>query len=460
MFKRIKSRLRQQNRDLTEGSIALKLAYFVLPLLLTNILQQLYSTIDLVIIGRFAGGEAFAAVGATGYLITLLLGLLFGLASGVAVNISQLKGAGNYRELSLMIHTAYALALLAGCFLMLIGISLSRFLLVMQNTPKDIIDGAERYLIYTFIGLLPGIIYNFGAAILQALGDSKRPLMLLILCSFVNLVLDLLFVAVLHMGIDGAAIATVLAQVVSAIVLTYYLTHVTADHRLFIKKIKLHKHSVLQIIKIGLPASLQATVLNYSNVYIQTMLNGFGVIAVAGSTAVTKIDGFFCLYFNALGNASTTFVGQNYGAKKVERIRAGVLGLLLFGLISGFVLCQLAAHYRFDMMRIFTKEEAILQAGSELFMAYIPYFFLMAFMEILSGALRGIGQAIAPMAIYIFGICIFRCIYVFFMMDISHTLSTLFGVYPWSWVVTCCLLLVTFLWYNKHKLTDLSITTK
>lgn len=455
MLKKIKFNFGQHNKDLTSGPIFQKLAFFALPLLLTNLLQQLYSTIDLVIIGRFAGGTAFAAVGATGYLITLLLGLLFGLASGVAVNIAQLKGEGNYRELSLMIHTAYALALLAGVILMIAGIGLSHLLLIMQNTPADIMAGAERYLIYTFIGLLPGIVYNFGAAILQALGDSKRPLMLLLLCSAVNLLLDLLFVAVFKLGIDGAAIATVLAQIVSAVVLTYYLTHVTADHRLYIKKIKLHSQSVKRIIKIGLPASLQATVLNYSNVYIQTMLNGFGVIAVAGSTAVTKIDGFFCLYFNALGNASTTFVGQNYGAKQIQRIRKGVNSLLLFGLISGFILCQLTAHYRFNLMGIFTHDREILQAGSELFMAYIPYFFLMALMEILSGALRGIGNALAPMAIYIFGICIFRCIYVYFMMNINHSLATLFGVYPWSWVVTCSLLIAVFLYYNQHKLSTI-----
>lgn len=299
---------------------------------------------------------------------------------------------------------------------------------------------------------MPGIIYNFGAAILQALGDSRRPLQLLLLCSFVNLCLDLLFVAVFSWGIDGAAIATVLAQIVSASVLTFYLTHVTADHRLYINKIKLHLSSLIKIIKIGLPASLQATVLNYSNVYIQTMLNGFGVTAVAGSTAVTRIDGFFCLYFNALGNGITTFVGQNYGARRFSRIKRGVHSLLAFGLISGFILCQLAAYYRFNLMAIFTVDESILEAGSELFMAYIPYFFLMALMEILSGTLRGLGNAVVPMAIYIFGICIFRCIYVFIALNINHTLATLFGVYPWSWVVTSTLLILAYIWYSRRKI--------
>ena len=440
------------NNDLTEGPILQKLALFVAPLLLTNLLQQLYSTIDLVIIGRFAGKQAFAAVGATGYLVTLLLGLLFGLASGVAVNIAQLKGEGNYCALSLMIHTAYALAIMAGFILMIVGILSSRLLLIMQDTPEAIFDGAWKYLIYTFIGLVPGIIYNFGAAILQALGDSRRPVQLLLLCSFVNLCLDLLFVAVFSWGIDGAAIATVLAQIVSASVLTFYLTHVTADHRLYINKIKLHLPSLIKIIKIGLPASLQATVLNYSNVYIQTMLNGFGVTAVAGSTAVTRIDGFFCLYFNALGNGITTFVGQNYGARRFSRIKRGVHSLLAFGLISGFILCQLAAYYRFNLMAIFTVDESILEAGSELFMAYIPYFFLMALMEILSGTLRGLGNAVVPMAIYIFGICIFRCIYVFIALNINHTLATLFGVYPWSWVVTSTLLILAYIWYSRRKI--------
>lgn len=436
------------NDDLTSGPIILKLAAFSAPLLLGNFLQQLYSTIDLIIIGRFAGRSAFAAVGSTGYIIVLLIGLLVGLAGGIAVNVAQLKGAGNYRGLSLMIHTAYALAFIAGVVLTCFGLLTARFWLRLTQVPPEIFAGAERYLDYTFIGLIPGIVYNCGAAILQALGDSRRPLLLLFLCSVINFILDMLFVAFFHWGIDGAALATVLSQLISAIILTVHLLHVTADYRLYWRKIHIDKQSLQAIVKIGVPASLQATVLNVSNIYIQTMLNTFGVVAVAACTAVTKIDGFFCLYFNALGTATMTYVGQNYGAKLSRRVVVGVRTMAAFGVISGMCLCALSTWYRFSLLRIFTDDQVILDVAGRLFVAYIPYFFLLAAMEIYSGSLRGLGNAVLPMTIYILGICVFRCLYVFTALRIDNTLSTLFAVYPFSWIITAAAL---FLAYNLRK---------
>ena len=440
------ARTPEQNNAIITGSIPRQLLLFFFPIWLGTMFQQLYNTVDTLIVGNFVGTQALAAVGATSSFVQLLVGLFVGLCSGAGVIIAQSFGAGDHDEVNRQVHTALALAIAGGAALTVIGLLISRPVLRLMQTPDEIVGMASEYLQIYFLGMIPQMIYNMGTNILRAVGDSKRPLYFLIVASIVNIVLDIVLVAVIPLGVAGAAIATVASQVVSA-VLTVRCIHGSQGMpwHLQLKNIRIERSVLLAICRIGLPGAAQSALYSISNMTIQSAINGFGTVAVAAWSVYGKIDFLFWMTVSSFGIAVTTFAGQNFGARQYDRMkrctRVG-LGMCLGTIIA---LSALLFIFRYQLLMFFTGDAEVVNIGAQFYLVLAPSYFTFVFIEILSGAIRGAGEALQPMLITCIGVCGLRVVWILLVVPYWHTMQMVAMNYPVSWVITAVIFVIYYL---------------
>lgn len=439
---------------ITEGVIWKQLLLFFFPLLFGTFFQQLYNTVDAVIVGRYVGKEALAAVGgAAAMIINLFVGFFVGISAGATVIISQFFGGGRMREVKDAIHTSIALAVAAGALIMAAGLIWSPQALVWMDTPQETMRESVLYIRIYFFGMIGNLIYNMGAGILRAMGDSRRPLYFLIASCVVNVVLDIFFVIVLEMGVEGVAIATILSQVFSAVLVCLALSRLDGEYRLELKGIRFHGWVLKRIIAIGLPAGFQSLMYSVSNVIIQVDVNNFGTSTVAAWTAYSKVDALFWMVVSAFGISVTTFVGQNYGAGLYKRVRSGVRQCLLVTAI--FTILISAALYPSGgmLLKLFSKDAEVIEIGIMMIHFMVPTYISYICIEIYSGALRGMGSAFIPTLITGGGICVLRVVWLFLAVPRWPHLKTVMLSYPITWVTTSLLFIVYYQWYmRKHKI--------
>ena len=436
--------------QITEGVIWKQLLFFFFPILLGTLFQQLYNTADTVVVGRFVGTQALAAVGgSTGQIVNLVVNFFVGLASGATVIIARYYGARDRIKLNNALHTAIALSIVGGIVTGIAGILLTPSLLKMMNTPADVIEGSTMYLRIYFAGIIFVFVYNIGSGILRAVGDSKRPLYFLIVCCFLNIFLDILFVVYLKLGLKGAAFATVISQAVSALLVILSLTKSVDIYRLRPNKIRFYKSLLIAIITIGLPAGLQSVMYGISNIIIQTSLNSLGTETVAAHTAFAKIDAIYWMISGAFSVSIITFIGQNYGARKFDRMKKSIKVCLLMDLIASLLLTTvmlLAGPY---LLRLFTSDQEVIEIGMQIIHIIAPSYALFIFIEILSSSLRGMGNVVVPMLMTCGGVCVLRILWIFIFVRTHLSVTTILMSYPISWGFTAVLFIIYFMFYQK-----------
>lgn len=436
--------------QITEGVIWKQLLFFFFPILLGTLFQQLYNTADTVVVGRFVGTQALAAVGgSTGQIVNLVVNFFVGLASGATVIIARYYGARDRIKLNNALHTAIALSIVGGIVTGIAGILLTPSLLKIMNTPADVIEGSTMYLRIYFAGIIFVFVYNIGSGILRAVGDSKRPLYFLIVCCFLNIFLDILFVVYLKLGVKGAAFATVISQAVSALLVILSLTKSVDIYRLRPNKIRFYKSLLIAIITIGLPAGLQSVMYGISNIIIQTSLNSLGTETVAAHTAFAKIDAIYWMISGAFSVSIITFIGQNYGARKFDRMKKSIKVCLLMDLIASLLLTTvmlLAGPY---LLRLFTSDQEVIEIGMQIIHIIAPSYALFIFIEILSSSLRGMGNVVVPMLMTCGGVCVLRILWIFIFVRTHLSVTTILMSYPISWGFTAILFIIYFMFYQK-----------
>lgn len=436
--------------QITEGVIWKQLLLFFFPIMLGTLFQQLYNTADAVVVGRFVGTQALAAVGgSTGQMVNLIVGFFVGLSSGATVIIARYYGAKNKKELNDTLHTAAALSVAGGIIITIAGIALTPFMLKLMNTPKDVLQDSSTYLRIYFAGIIFVFIYNVGSAILRAVGDSTRPLYFLIVCCFINIFLDILLVVGFDMGVAGAALATVISQAVSAILVIYALMKSKDMYCLKPKEIHFHKFLLLSIVTIGLPAGIQSVMYNVSNMIIQTSLNDLGTSTMAAYTAFGKIDAIYWMISGAFSVAITTFIGQNYGAGKYDRMKKSVTICLFMDFLASVLVSALLLFFGEYLLRLFTADPEVLKIGMKIIHIIAPSYVLFIFIEILSSTLRGMGNVLVPMLMTCGGVCILRIVWIFFVVPHKPDVSNILLCYPISWGLTAVLFI--FYYYTQQK---------
>lgn len=431
--------------DMCNGPIFSKVLIFAFPLVLSGILQLLFNAADIVVVGRFAGSVALAAVGSTSALINLLVNVFIGLSVGTNVMVAHCYGSKLYDELNEVIHTAILTALLSGIALVFIGFFLAEPALRLMGTPEDVINHSVLYMRLYYLGMPAMMLYNFGSAILRAVGDTKRPLYFLFGAGVINVILNLIFVICFHMGVAGVALATVASQIVSAFLVIRCLMRTEGYLKLDLKQLRIVPDKLLKIVKIGLPAGLQGALFAISNVLIQSSINSFGSIVMAGNTAAGNIEGFVYTSMNAIYQTAISFTGQNYGAMKYKRI--GKLALICLGTVSviGLVMGIGAYGLGSSLLSLYSSDPVVISYGL-LRMSYvsIPYF-ICGLMDVMVGLMRGMGYSVLPMIVSLTGACLFRVIWISTVFDHYRTLPSLYISYPISWTLTFCVHLICFI---------------
>ena len=436
----METRARQQ---ITEGVIWKQLLIFFFPILMGTFFQQMYNTVDTIIVGRLVGTEALAAVGATGPLVSMVNGFFIGVSSGATVVLSQAYGAGDRKGVSDSIHTGVALSLLLGVMLTAIGICLGGRVMGWMGTPENCMADATTYLRIYFAGSIGTVVYNMGAGILRAMGDSKRPMLFLMVTCILNVVLDLLFVAVLHMGVAGAALATVLSQMISAVLPIVVLLRQKED-RLELRKLRIERSLLGRILHIGIPAGLQFVTFDFSNILIQSGINSFGDITMAAWTAHGKTDALVWMISGAFGVSITTFVGQNFGAQKYSRIRQGAWTCLALSIAMVCALNVTLLLFRSQILGIYTDNPEVIAVGSMVMLSIMPYEFLFMPIEVFAGTMRGVGNSLMPTLITGSCVCLFRVVWLMTAVRHWHSLKTLTLSYPLSWALAAAVFLVAY----------------
>lgn len=430
---------------MTEGNISKKIMLFAFPIFLGNLFQQLYNVVDSLVVGNVLGKEALAAVSSTGSLIFLIVGFISGIFVGAGVIVSRYFGAKNKEKLAIAVHTTIAFGFIAGIIVTIIGIVFTPWFLKLMGTPDDVFVVAVIYLRLYFVGGIGIVMYNACMGIFQAVGDSKHPLYYLILAAIINVVLDILFVAVFDYGVGGAAIATVISQFVSAILGFIKLTKVDGFHKLYIKKIKIDGKMLKDLLKMGFPTGVQNSVIAFANVIVQSNINQFGSVAMAGSGSFTKLEGFAFLPITSFSVALTTFIGQNLGAKQYERARDGAR----FGVIASISLAEIIGIliwiFAPTLIGIFNSEPEVIKIGVTRARITSLFFFLLALSHCLSGILRGAGKTKIPMIVMLISWCVIRITYITIMVKIIPDIRVIFWAYPITWFISS----VAFIIYNK-----------
>ena len=433
-------------QPMTQGPIWKRITYFALPILLGNLFQQMYNTADSLIVGNFLGKNALAAVSSTGSLIFMLIGFLSGIAIGAGVVISRYFGGNKLEEMSKAVHTTVAFGLVAGVVMTAVGVGLSPQILRWMDTPENVMYNSQLYLSIYFMGSLGSVMYNACVGIMQAVGDSRHPLYYLIVSSVVNVVLDLFFIAVLGMGVDGAAWATIIAQYVSAIMCLWRLLRVKDNYRVELRKIRFHWDMLKRVVRFGLPSGVQNSIIAIANVVVQSNINHFGDAAMAGVGAYSKIEGFGFLPITSFTMAMTTFVGQNLGAGQIERTKRGAR----FGTITSVILAELIGVAVFifapQLIAAFDTSPDVIAYGVDKARTSVLFYCLLAFSHAMASILRGAGKAVVPMLVMMTCWCIIRVSFLAIAVPLTGSIQMVYWVYPLTWFLSS----VTFLWYYRR----------
>lgn len=430
---------------MTEGSIWKKILFFSIPLILGNLFQQLYNTVDSIIVGNYIGSEALAAVGSSGSLINLLIGFCIGASAGAGVVIAQFYGAQDREGVRKAVHTTIAIAIAAGAVLTVVGIVATPILLKAMGTPQEVFDQASIYLKVYFGGILFSVVYNMSAGILNAVGNSKRSLVYLMIAATSNIFLDLLFVVVLKMGIVGAAIATDISQLLSCIFIILFLVRSEDVYRVKLKDIRCYDNLLGKILKIGLPTGVQNIVISLSNVIVQSSVNSFGAVAMAGFAAYIKVDGFNILPVLSFSMAATTFVGQNVGAGRLDRVKKGMYVSVAMGIIYTVCTGILLLAFAPQVIGVFTQNGKVVEYGVYIMKFFCPFYWMLGILHILAGTIRGTGKTMQAMVVFLFSLCIFRVLWIWGAMSVSHKIGGVMFGYPLSWLVGLVMILI-YVW--------------
>ena len=442
--------------DMTEGPLTTKIIKFTIPVMLSGILQLLFNTADVIVVGRFTGKTALAAVGSTGSLINLLVSLFIGLSIGTNVLVARYQGAKDDKAVSETVHTSIALGIVGGLILLIIGVVATRPLLEMMATPEDVIDQSTLYMRILFFGMPLNLILNFGAAILRAIGDTKRPLYYLTIAGVINLFLNIVLVTVFSLGVAGVAIATVISEGVSCVLILLCLKHETGAIRLYFNRIKINPSKCIDIMKIGLPAGLQGCIFSISNVLIQSSVNSFGSTVMAGNTAASNIEGFVYVSMNSLYQTCISFTSQNFGAGKFKRIKMVLINCLVIVAITGLVLGNSAYFFGKFLLSAYNNEAEVISYGLIRLSIISTMYFLCGLMDVMVGAMRGIGYSILPMIVSLVGACGLRIVWIYTVFVKFRTLDILFISYPVTWTITflshlVCYYIVTRKYKDKFR---------
>ncbi len=437
------------DNPIISGPIWKQLLTFFFPILLGSFFQQMYNTVDAIIVGQFVGTAALAAVGgSTNVLISFLVNLFMGISSGATVIIAQQYGAKRYDDVGRSVHTAMALTLVAGIAITVLGFFLSKPALILMGTPDDILSYATDYMQIYFLGSVASFIYNIGSGIMRAIGDNKRPLYFLIAACMTNIVLDLLFVLVLRLEVVGVALATISSQIVAAALVLVSLIKTTAPHRLIIQNIRIDLEHLKSILRIGIPSGLQSNMYTISNIALQDSVNAFGTTTVAAWTAYGKIDSFYWMIIGAFGISITTFVGQNYGAGKIDRVKKSVKTCLIMALSASAFISILFCGFGGQLLRLFTTDAEVLELGKHIISVISPFFICYVCVEILSGTIRGTGNSLIPMILTCVGVCVLRVAWVFFILPLYRHFDMVLISYPISWIISSTMFIV---YYTKSN---------
>ncbi|MBS6734148.1 MAG: MATE family efflux transporter [Clostridiales bacterium] len=438
--------------DMTSGPLLKKILIFSVPLMLSGILQLLFNAADIIVVGQFTGSSALAAVGSTSSLINLFVNVFIGFSIGANVLVAQYFGARDEKNVHETVHTSILLAIICGLILIVAGISLAPPMLELMDTPDEVLGQAVLYMRIYFVGMPATLVYNFGAAILRAVGDTRRPLYYLFVAGCVNVVLNLFFVVVCGRGVDGVAIATVISQVISAALIVRCLVKSDGMYRLNLSMLKLHRQKVIQIARIGLPAGFQGAIFSISNVLIQSSVNSFGSIAMAGNTAASNIEGFIYTCMNAVYQTSLSFTSQNLGAGKIKRISRILVECLVVVFLVGAVMGFLAYTFGAELLRIYSTDPEVIENGLHRMRVICQTYYLCGMMDVTVGALRGLGYSVMPMLVSLAGVCGVRIVWIFTAFVWSRSLFTLYISYPISWGATFVIHLICFaVVYRKLK---------
>lgn len=436
--------------DMCNGSIMDKLISFSLPLMLSGILQLMFNAVDIVVVGRFSGSQALAAVGSTTALINIFTNLFIGISLGANVLAARFYASGKEKEMSETVHTAITLALISGIIMAGIGLLLAKLALRLMGTPSDVIELSTLYMRIYFCGMPFFMLYNYGAAILRAVGDTKRPLIFLIISGVVNAGLNMILVIIFHMGVAGVGIATVISQLISCILVLRCLYKSEGCYQLRFSKLRIQKVYLRQIFQVGIPAGIQSTVINFSNALLQSSVNSFGSTAMAGYTAANNILGFLYASVNAVTQACMSFTSQNYGVGKYKRMdRVLINCLILSVVISGILGC---GSYAFgtEVLKVYTEDPKVIQCGLEILSMTTVTYFLCGIMDLFPGALRGMGRSGVPMILSIIGTVGTRIVWIFMLFPQHRSLEFLFISYPASWLLTIVMQVICFYFVRKQ----------
>lgn len=427
---------------MTQGNIWKLLITFSIPLIIGNLLQQMYNTADSIIVGNFVGSNGLAAVGSGTALINLIIAFAQGASVGAGVVVSQYIGADKKDKIKISVHTSICISIILGLILSLLGIFASPSLLIMMKTPKVVLKSSILYLQIYCGGLIFNVIYNMATGILNAAGNSKKPLVYLAIASFTNIILDLLFIKIFKLGVMGAAIATDISQAISCILAIGYLLKVKSDYKLYIKNLKINKETAVKIIKIGLPTAIQNMVISFSNVLVQSSVNAYGATAMAGYAAYLKIDGFNILPVLSISMAVTTFTGQNVGANRLDRVKKGMYSSLIMVLVYTVFIGAVLLILSHQVLGLFTHSAQVIMYGQLAMKYFCPYYFLLGILNVLAGTVRGAGKGIPPMIILLFSMCIFRILWIKIALPFYSSIDGVFILYPISWLVGAILMIL------------------
>lgn len=441
------SAVKSKNVDMCNGSLFKSLVRFAVPLMLSGVLQLFFNAADVVVVGKFAGDESLAAVGATTTLINLLTNLFIGLSVGANVLVANYYGARQEKDVHETVHTAMTISVFSGVFLTALGVIAAPFLLSLMQTPADVIDLSVIYLRTYFMGMPAVMVYNFGSAILRAAGDTKRALYILLSSGVVNVAFNLVFVIAFHWGVFGVGLATVISQYISAVFIVLCLVREKSLIRLELKKLRIYKKKLLRILQIGIPAGFQGMMFSLSNVVIQSSINGFGKVIVAASAASVSVEGFAFTSMNAFHQAAVSFTSQNIGARKFDRVSKILYISLFYVVIVGAFFAFLFLGFGKNLIGFYTTSPEVITEGVKRLTIIAGSYFICGMMDVTSGSLRGMGYSFTPMIVSLLGVCVLRVVWVatVFQMERFHTVETIYYSYPVTWTVTFAAHLITFL---------------
>ena len=439
--------------DMLNGPLLFKIIRFYIPLMLSGILQLLYNAADIIVVGRFTGSTALAAVGSTASMTNLIVSLFIGLSVGTSVLVAQYHGAGDHGNVSRVVHTSIASSVICGIFIGTVGIIMARNILIAMGSPEDVIDLSTLYLRIYFAGMPVQMVYNFGSAILRAVGDTRRPLFYLTVSGLINVTLNFIFVVFFHMGVAGVAIATVISQIISAALVLICLIQYNGACRLVLKDIRIHNDKLVEILKIGVPAGLQGAVFSLSNVIIQSSVNSFGSAVMAGNSAASNIEGFIYVSMNSFHHSALAFTGQNYGAGNYKRINRIFLICSLLVCITGFGLGTFAVLFGEQLLGIYAPGNTeVIGYGMIRLSIYARTYFTCGLMDVVVGMLRGLGTSLIPMIVSVIGVCGIRITWVYTVFAKNRDLRTLYLSYPVSWTITAIIHIISFfILFSKRK---------